>query len=491
MILSDLESKPQTDKAEKLAENNGSEAFNAVERNVDSVKLKEIHNANPDRHSGTAGGDQDHSLEIVGFGATVSRKNQLTEKDLANDPAHDIHTARDPANDPPTFKARVEETAITSQGVLERIAALPLDKQAQLMCTGIGAYWHEIDHQQYEILVAGATGVGKGVNGLLEGAIGLGKCAGELGQFSRELVENKPIAQEKAARAGEAFGKLLVGGIKVIEVCDHYLGGLGAAAYEGDNTKALRDISWLGHELDRRWRAMTPAQQTELSTQLGTETLSGMMLGAGIHRLSKSVSIIEKLQELGTEASQMGGTTREKYAKFIGEMTEEVLGKSTSERTAEITKHEIQLTGKPFGEWPYFNEKPAPEMIRQLNSVSCVSACGEFLSKGRLAQTELIERLSAPTLLEALAVELGTDWKGHFTSEAALEHLLELDHWSAGLRNKFTGKIELAHSVIVEGISKEGHIIILDPWEATRYEMTRKDFIYHWNGCAVYRPGKH
>lgn len=485
--MSDLESKPETDKAEKLAENHAPKELDAAERTVDPTKLKEIQNANPDRHNGSAGGDQDHSLEIVGFGATVSRKNQLTEKELVNKPAHDFASAKDS----PTLKARVEETAITPQGVLERIAALPLDKQARLICTGIGAYWHEIDHQQYEILVASATGIGKGVGGLLEGAIVLVKCAGELAHFSRELLDNKPIAQEKAAKAGEAFGKLLVSGIKVVEVCDHYLGGLGAAAYEGDNTKALRDISWLGHELDRCWRSMNPAQQTELATQLGTETLGGMMLGAGIHRLSKSESIVKKLQELGTEASQMGGGAREKYAKFIGGMTEEILAKSNSESIAEVTKHEIQLTGKPFGEWPYFNEKPASEMIRQLNSVSCVSACGEFLSKGRLAQTELIQRLSAPTLLEVLAVELGPDWKGHFTSEAALEHLLELDHWSAGLRNKFTGKIELAHSVIVEGVSKEGHIIILDPWEATRYEMTRKDFIYHWNGCAVYRPGKH
>ena len=34
---------------------------------------------------GSAGGDLDHSIEIVGFGATVSRKTKLTEKDLAKD----------------------------------------------------------------------------------------------------------------------------------------------------------------------------------------------------------------------------------------------------------------------------------------------------------------------------------------------------------------------------------------------------------------------
>ncbi|CAN5533781.1 hypothetical protein BH11CYA1_BH11CYA1_50720 [soil metagenome] len=341
--MSDLESKPNTDKAEKPAEKHASKSFDAAERNVDAAKVKEVHLANLDHHSGSAGGDQDHSLEIVGFDAVVSRETKLTEKDLANKPSQDVATTKES----PTLKARVEETVVTPQAVFEKIAALPLDKQAQIIGTGIGAYWHEIDRQQYEILVAAATGFGKGVTGLLGGAIGLAKCAGELAQFSRELIENKPIAQEKAAQAGEAFGKLLVGGIRVVSVCDQYLGGLGAAAYEGDNTKALRDISWLGHELDKRWQSMTPAQQTELATQLGTETLGSMMLGAGIHKLSKSASIAEKLQELGT------------------------------------------------------------------------------------------------------------DWKGHFTSEASLEHLLKLDYWSAGLRNEFTGKIELAHSVIVEGMSKE------------------------------------
>lgn len=44
---------------------------------------------------------------------------------------------------------------------------------------------------------------------------------------------------------------------------------------------------------------MTPAQQTEIATQVSTDTLGGMMLRAGLHRLSRSASIVEKLQELG------------------------------------------------------------------------------------------------------------------------------------------------------------------------------------------------
>lgn len=135
--MSDLEAKPNTDKAEKPAEKHASKSFEAADRNVDAAKVKEAHLTNRDHHSGSAGGDQEHSIEIVGFDAVVSRKTKLTEKDLAHKPAQDVATTKES----PTLKARVEETVVTPQGVFEKIAALPLDKQAQIIGIGIGAYW--------------------------------------------------------------------------------------------------------------------------------------------------------------------------------------------------------------------------------------------------------------------------------------------------------------------------------------------------------------
>lgn len=84
--MSDLEPKRKLEHDEKALESSRGRAFDTGTRNVESAQVKAAENANPDRHNGSAGGDQEHSLEIVGFGATVSRKTQLTEKDLPKVP---------------------------------------------------------------------------------------------------------------------------------------------------------------------------------------------------------------------------------------------------------------------------------------------------------------------------------------------------------------------------------------------------------------------
>lgn len=470
--MSDLEPKRKLEHNEKALDSSAGQAFDAGTHSVEPAQVKAAENANPHQHSGSAGGDQEHSLEIVGFDAVASRKTKLTEQDI---------------KETTLLEGRVEENTMSPQAVMEKIASLPLEKQAQVIGAGVSAYYHELDEQQYEIIVAGFTGISKGVNGLLGGALGLAKSVGDLAQFSIELAENKPIAQEKAAQAGEAFGKLLVGGIRVVDACDHYLGGLGAAAYAGDNTKALRDISWLGHEINKQWQAMTPAQQTELATQLGTETLGGMLLGAGIHKLSKSANLVEKLQELGTEASQMGGTTREKYAKFIGEMTEEMLSRRREARIQELARTGRDLAGKPFGGWPVINEVfDTPGAVKQLTKDSCVSACGERLSKGILKQADLIQKLGAPVDCRKLATELGPEWAGDYVNAYKdFDAVMSGGEWCATFFDRLSRG--LPHAVTVEGVTEAGTIKIFDPWEASSYEMTRENFILYWNGGAVYR----
>ena len=91
--MSDLEPKRKLEHDEKAPDSSKGRAFDAGTRNVESAQVKAAENANPHRHSGSAGGDQEHSLEIVGFGATVSRKTQLTEKDLPKVPTEQIRQA--------------------------------------------------------------------------------------------------------------------------------------------------------------------------------------------------------------------------------------------------------------------------------------------------------------------------------------------------------------------------------------------------------------
>lgn len=328
--MSELESKKKTEQAEKLLDNHADKgeqrAFGAAERNVDVAKVNEIQNANPDRHSGSAGGDQDHSLEIIGFGATVSRQTKLTEKDLAKDLARDL--TRDLAidgtapNEPYVLKGRVVEDALTPQAVLEKIAALPLDKQVQVVGAGIAAYQQELDHQRFRIFVGTVAGVGDGVVGLAEGLEGLGKAVCEVAQFSREVMDNDPRAADRAAKAGEVVGKVLVGGVRLWQVTDAYLGDIGAT---GDYAKPLKDIAWLGQQIDQRWQAMSPEEKSKLTAKLAVENLAGLAVGFGTTKLAKSMKVTEALEQLGADASQLGSGAREKAGKFISNVLDELM----------------------------------------------------------------------------------------------------------------------------------------------------------------------
>lgn len=325
--MSDLEPKRKLEHDEKALDSSKGRAFDASTRNVEPAQVKAAENANPHRHSGSAGGDQEHSLEIVGFGATVSRKTQLTEKDLSKVPIEletpkSFYATESADKKHLTLKGGVEEVVVTPQAILERIGSLPLEKQAQIVGAGIMTFKQELDHQEYRIFVGAVAGFGDAAVSLTEGVENLGKSVCALAEFSRELATNDPAALDKAAQAKEAAGKLFVGCVGLFTIADSYLGDVGAT---GDYAKPFRDIAWLGHKIDERWQAMSPEEKTRVVTKAATENLAGLAVGLGTAKLAKSMHVVEALEHLGRDASQLGGAARAKSGKFIESMLDELL----------------------------------------------------------------------------------------------------------------------------------------------------------------------
>lgn len=106
-----------------------------------------------------------------------------------------------------------------------------------------------------------------------------------------------------------------------------------------------------------------------------------------------------------------------------------------------------------------------------------------MLSNGRITQAELLEEMGSPGFPERLAPLLGPGWKGGYVGPAHLDTLLT-EHGSWGAEFKEFGRI--GHMVVVDGIDDAGNFMIRDPAKATRYEMTRKDFLELWTGRAVF-----
>ncbi|MBP6745279.1 hypothetical protein KA344_08585 [bacterium] len=218
-----------------------------------------------------------------------------------------------------------QQPEVTEQNLFERIGALPLEQQAQVIGAGIKAYNAELTHQQFRIGVGAITGLGEGVVGLAQSAESLGSSIIGVAQFSRDVITNDPAAVETAGKAGESLGKLMVAGIHVFGAADAYLGSLGAATTVGDYGKGLRDVAWLGQQINQRWEAMSPEEKSRLATKLTVENLGGLAVGFGADRLAKSVKITEALEALGTEASAMGSGVREKASKLISRMADELM----------------------------------------------------------------------------------------------------------------------------------------------------------------------
>jgi hypothetical protein len=156
------------------------------------------------------------------------------------------------------------------------------------------------------------------------------------------------------------------------------------------------------------------------------------------------------------------------------------------------TESDIFSKAGKGGDWPVINERASPNVVRQTEEYSCSSACGEMLTNGELKQLDLIKKLGAPCEAERFAKALGPQWIGNGVTQESLNGLLHQKGWAAELREirpptaQFR-RIEPGHTVVVDDLDNSGNIMIRDPADGTRYEMTRKNFIEHWNLTAVYR----
>lgn len=217
-----------------------------------------------------------------------------------------------------------ELMASNQAGIMKRLGALPWDRQAQVIGTGLAAFGQELNHQQIRIAIGQVEGLADGVIGLAEGAESLGKALCQIGQFSKEIAQNDPHAQVMAGEAGQAFGKLLVNGVKLWTLADNYLGSVGAASYNGDNTKVFRDVSALGQRMNAAWEAMSPEEKTRLVSKLATENMGAFATGGVINKAAKGIDFTEWLQELASQGGQFGAAGREAYEKLTGKLVEKL-----------------------------------------------------------------------------------------------------------------------------------------------------------------------
>jgi ABC-type bacteriocin/lantibiotic exporter with double-glycine peptidase domain len=149
-----------------------------------------------------------------------------------------------------------------------------------------------------------------------------------------------------------------------------------------------------------------------------------------------------------------------------------------------IMQTRVKLFGS-IGDWQKIDEKSDKSIIKQMDE-TCVSAVGEMLARFyglNLSQLEILENIGILSNSKALATFLNTKetdidvkWRGGGwrieTPRQDLEWLLSNNKIGAMLRNKSTK----GHAVFIDGLNKNGMVIVKDPFDQTTYTMKLDSF---------------
>ena len=433
---------------ESPVNNNLEQASDSQEiRQASSKQLEQARTNNPDQWSGSFTGAYNDKLPALPPDATLEQAHKLEKLLNANALIIDNHDGTyvtaggviDIAQnqDKPNEKTeqRISDQTQTDSRLFLLYAAKDVgadieDYSGQMVGVGSSllAASNRVINEQKDRAIGASIGIVQGAGDLSIGVMTLLEFAGDV------LLGQKEQAEKKGAKFGESVGKTLVSGVNIFQLADDYLYDIG---YHGDYSKPFRDISSVGRALDKAWRALPPLEQERLKFRLATNIAGAALPLAGATRVTKAESLTSAIEEaavLAKEVDLNGNTAARAIGKFVDDaiMTDSTIdSKLAPNELTEIKQLEKRLAGGVCHNFKYFDETPAPDMVRQLTPDSCVSAVGEFLSKGRLTQRELIKLIDSPSDPKFLAQHLGENWECGWVAPHFDRLMAKHSPWSA------------------------------------------------------------
>lgn|GEM_PF-959094 len=238
---------------------------------------------------------------------------------IASNPADDPYAASDSlpvikAADKPMLQGHVSEPEITNtpEGwltVAQKIAQLPMDKQLEVIGSGLMAGIEQYQHDERERAWGQLIGTVQGTGEVLQG---LAKIA----DFGAACILGD---NERAGKMGEEFGaaigQTIVGGVRLFQAADQYLYNIG---YTGDYAKPFRDVVAAGQKLDEQWSQFPPREQERIKAKLITELLAGGAIGAGgAGTIQKASKFTEILDAVAVEAKALHAAAKPGIKKAV------------------------------------------------------------------------------------------------------------------------------------------------------------------------------
>lgn len=253
------------------------------------------------------------------------QKQKLTElsRELAAKYSPEMR-ARYEQFDGGTHKAiKPENLTNTPEGwltALQKIAQLPVDKQLQVIGSGLMAGIEQHQHDERERAWGRLIGTVQGTGEVLQG---LAKIA-DFGAAC--LLGDNERAGKMGEEFGAALGQTIVGGVRLFQAADQYLYNIG---YTGDYAKPFQDVVAVGQKLDQQWSGLPPKEQERIKTKLITElVVSGAIGAAGASTIQKASKFTEVLDAVAMQAKELHAVSKpviKKAAKAVSGAVDDLL----------------------------------------------------------------------------------------------------------------------------------------------------------------------
>lgn len=181
--------------------------------------------------------------------------------------------------------------------VTQRIAALPLQQQFEVIGTGLMAGMQQYSNDERQRNFGRVIGTVEGTGQVLQN---LAKVA----DFGAALIlGDNERAGKAGAEFGTAVGEAIVGGVRLFQTADKYLFDIG---FSGDYSKPFKDVVSLGQTLNEQWAQKSPFEQERVKAKLITELIGdGAIGGAGVSAIRKAGKFTEILDTVATETKEL------------------------------------------------------------------------------------------------------------------------------------------------------------------------------------------
>lgn len=191
----------------------------------------------------------------------------------------------------------------------KKISALPLDKQVEVIGSGLLTGMEKIVQDERQRAFGRAIGAVEGVGNVAQN---LAKVA----DFGAALIlDDKEKAGKLADEFGTSVGQTIVSGVQLFRAADAYFEDVN---YTGDYAKPFRDISRLAFVLNEDWSQKTPYEQEYIKSKFVAELLAdGVVGGTAAGAIKKAGKFTEILDIVADEAKVWHAATEPTAQKAV------------------------------------------------------------------------------------------------------------------------------------------------------------------------------